>query len=379
MSLKFMEMVADINQRRYLKQIEYLINKKIPCGFFSGFKIDPDTPKNFKAVKDWGMNFTCIVVPVDEMKNIFENLGVPVVTLNEISKAKLKLILYVGDWLENCFTNYFRRFGIDALSIQNSDDAENFFDFHLNNLPKLYSVYEMLADEESKEVYRAYITGRLTGRISDYKFAPESQYFLEGFLPTEGDIAIDGGAYDGATSRDFSMQGAKVYAFEMSATNYKNCLARAEKYNFVIENIGLSNREGEENYIGGGVGSRKGIGNEIGNFIDLDTYVLKKDLPRVDYIKLDIEGSELDMLHGAAKTISRWKPKMAISAYHKPEDLFTLANYVKSLRTDYEIKFRHYKIDATDYLFGDVEREILKIFGLDYFVPSACESVLYCR
>ena len=118
---------------------------------------------------------------------------------------------------------------------------------------------------------------------------------------------------------------------------------------------------------------------EIGIFTDLDTYVLKKNLPRVDYIKLDIEGAELDMLHGAAKTISRWKPKMAISAYHKPEDLWTLANYVKSLRSDYEFKFRHYKIDATDYTLSDIEREILQIFGLDYFIPSACESVLYCR
>ena len=98
---------------------------------------------------------------------------------------------------------------------------ENSYHFYLQHLPDLYSVYEMLADEESKAVYRAYITGNLTGRISDYKFAPESQYFLEGFLPTEGDVAIDGGAYDGATSRDFSMQGAKVYAFEMSARNYK--------------------------------------------------------------------------------------------------------------------------------------------------------------
>lgn len=117
-----------------------------------------------------------------------------------------------------------------------------------------------------------------------------------------------------------------------------------------------------------------------GEFVkDLDTYVLKKDLPRVDYIKLDIEGAELDMLHGAAKTISRWKPKMAISAYHKPEDLWTLALYIKSIRPDYEFQFRHYKIDCTDYFLNDTHRAILKHFGLSYFLPSGCEKVLYCR
>lgn len=118
---------------------------------------------------------------------------------------------------------------------------------------------------------------------------------------------------------------------------------------------------------------------EIGKFIDLDTYVLRKNLPRVDYIKLDIEGAELDMLRGAAKTISRWKPKMAISAYHRGEDLWTLINCVKSLRSDYEFKFRHYKIDCTDYILSDEQREIFKSFGLDYFLPTFCETVLYCK
>ena len=114
-------------------------------------------------------------------------------------------------------------------------------------------------------------------------------------------------------------------------------------------------------------------------FVDLDSYVAQKNIPRVDYIKLDIEGSELDMLHGAAKTITRCKPKMAISAYHVPDDLWTLAEYIKSLRSDYEFAFRHYKIDATDYLFDDEQRAILKYLGLSWLVPNNGEFVLYCR
>lgn len=239
-------------------------------------------------------------------------------------------------------------------------------------MEELYKVYEMFDEEESKKVFLASIKGNITEQIEDFRCAPEPQYFLEGFLPAEGDIAIDGGSYDGASSRDFAMQGAKVYAFEMSAENYQNCLPLAEKYNFVIENLGLSNCEGQEFYNQNGPGSGKGRGNIVGNFIDLDTYVLKKNLPRVDYIKLDIEGAELDMLHGAAKTIARWKPKMAISAYHKHEDLWTLATYIKSLRPDYEFKFRHYALNFT-------KNDTLKNFGLDGFVPTVWEMVLYCR
>jgi len=123
----------------------------------------------------------------------------------------------------------------------------------------------------------------------------------------------------------------------------------------------------------------KNSASRFGHFIDLDTYVEQKNLPRVDYIKLDIEGAELDMLHGAAKTITRWKPKMAVSAYHKPEDLWTLATYIKSLRDDYEFQFRHYRIDCTNYLLSDNDRAICKSFGLNYFCPSNCEMVLYCK
>ena len=261
MSLNFMKMVSDINSRRYLRQMQNLVNAKIPCGFFCGFRIPPNVKEIVQSVKDYEINLTCIVVPADEAKEIFDDFKVPVVTLMELPESNVKVsqMLYIGVWLENCFTNYFKRYGIDTLPLQDTGELENKFNFYLQHLPGLYSVYEMLSDEESKAVYRSYLTGNLTGRISDYKFAPESQYFLEGFLPTEGDVAIDGGAYDGATSRDFSMQGAKVYAFEMSAQNYKNCLARAKKYNFVIENIGLSNREGVEHYTsGGGAGVRKG-------------------------------------------------------------------------------------------------------------------------
>lgn len=290
-----------------------------------------------------------------------------------------KKFFFWEEWHDPTFSEYFFRCSVDVLILNDVNKQEDLYKKYFQNLPELYEVHEMFSDEESKKVFRAYIKGAATKRTKDFRFAPEPQYFLEGFLPGKGDIAIDGGAYDGATSRDFAMQGAKVYAFEMDSVNYRNCLARAEKYNFVMENVGLSNQEGEENYAYFDVASRKGMGKLVAKFTDLDTYVLKNNLPRVDYIKLDIEGAELDMLHGAAKTISRWKPKMAVSAYHKPEDLWALAKYIKSIRPDYEFCFRHYKVDCTDYTLNDQQRRLLRKFNLDYFLPNNCECVLYCR
>lgn len=157
-------------------------------------------------------------------------------------------------------------------------------------------------------------------------------------------------------------------------------MLRGGGYYITLENCGLSDRESEETYSSWGAGSRKNPnGNLMAKFIDLDTYAARNALPSVDYIKLDIEGAELDMLHGAAKTITRCKPKMAVSAYHKPEDLWTLATYIKSLRADYEFEFRHYRIDCTDYLMNNEMRGVLRHFGLSYLIPTGCEFVLYCR
>ena len=52
----------------------------------------------------------------------------------------------------------------------------------------------------------------------------------------------------------------------------------------------------------------------------LDAIVARFGLPRVDFIKMDIEGSEKQALAGAAQTLKRFKPRMALAAYHKPED-----------------------------------------------------------
>ena len=284
----------------------------------------------------------------------------------------------MGDIGSLAFVPYLAGNAMEVL--RKSDDGQFFF--MMKHLPEIYGVYEMLGSEESKKVFRATIKGRLTGKISDYRFAPEPQYFLEGFTPNAGDIVVDGGAYDGATSIAFAKYGAKVFAFEMDAANYKNCAARLNglELEITLENLGLSNKESIESYFVCGTASRKDSrGNLQAKFIDLDTYVERKNLPRVDYIKLDIEGAELEMLHGAAKIISRYKPKMAVSAYHRPEDLWTLAIYIKSLRPDYEFEFRHYRIDCNDYSLNDDERAVLKYFGLNCLVPTECETVLYCR
>ena len=51
----------------------------------------------------------------------------------------------------------------------------------------------------------------------------------------------------------------------------------------------------------------------------------------VDLIKMDIEGAEAAALMGGRETLSRHAPALAVSAYHKTEDIFSLPLLVEQL------------------------------------------------
>jgi Methyltransferase FkbM domain len=76
----------------------------------------------------------------------------------------------------------------------------------------------------------------------------------------------------------------------------------------------------------------------------IDALVNSKKLPKMQYIKLDVEGAELESLRGARESIRRFRPKLAVSLYHKPNDLFELILYVASNFPFYKCHIDHYTI-----------------------------------
>ena len=91
----------------------------------------------------------------------------------------------------------------------------------------------------------------------------------------------------------------------------------------------------------------------------LDDYATNK-LKRVDFIKMDIEGAEMSALAGAAGVIAEFKPRLAISAYHKPEDLWEIPRKLKELNPDYEIMFGHHTPIGWESVFYAVDRAAMR-------------------
>jgi len=72
--------------------------------------------------------------------------------------------------------------------------------------------------------------------------------------------------------------------------------------------------------------------------LKIDTIVEELGLEKVDFIKMDIEGAEIDALLGAEQTIKRFKPKLAICTYHRPTDSEEIKKIILSYNSDYKLK-----------------------------------------
>jgi len=325
-----------------------------------------------------------ICVPDNFIENIPTFTDASLLKLSQLYEfhKEYNVVVFTGaDALSLKFWDYFSEIGIETILLMGrSKDYNRIYRSMLFNITRINSVYKNL-DCISKAYYAATLCNKGSGDIKDIRFSEEKQYFLEGYLPEVGNIVIDGGAYDGMTAKAFCDIGCQVYSFEMDGLNYQKGLQLAQNEKFVLENMGLGRKKAEMQYREGGVGSAiSKDGDKMARIIDIDTYANEKGLSSIDFIKMDIEGSEMTALQGAAKSIIKYKPKMAICTYHKLQDMWEIPLYVKRLRPDYEFAFRHHIIDGgQEYLWNKEEMQLLDEYEMDYKCKSMWESVLYCR
>ena len=259
---------------------------------------------------------------------------------------------------------------------------EYVYELFIAHLDELQEVYESLIDEESKKTFRGFWLGRISNQISSVIYANTPQYICAGFIPPRDAIVIDCGAYDGATSAHFAGMGYKVYSFEIEKKLYARAHELAKEKNFIVENLGLGSHKHEMKYLSAGAATRFSLqGTDTAQVITLDSYIGEKQLPRVDFIKMDVEGAELDILKGAATVIARYKPILALSAYHKLDDFWTLTKFIKSLRPDYEFALRQYATTPEDIAdwFSKEMLALFEAFGINAALPNYEECVLFAR
>jgi FkbM family methyltransferase len=88
------------------------------------------------------------------------------------------------------------------------------------------------------------------------------------------------------------------------------------------------------------------LSSEIISITTLDKFVEENNIERVDFIKADIEGAERDMLKGAAMTLKKFAPKLAICTYHFPEDPKLLEKIILEANPKYKVVHIRKKLSA---------------------------------
>ena len=230
---------------------------------------------------------------------------------------------------------------------------------HLSQYSWAYSLFE---DDLSKRTVLAWLRKSLCGTPMDTP-SPCEKYFEDGYIALGGrEIFVDGGANSGESAAAFiaqveSAKGgyAHIYSFEPDSVHYAQALENTSKYpNVTVVQKGLWDSDTELRFLEQGTlghsSSFSIIPAELPGTIvasvpvtSLDTFfggVPESDWPT--FIKMDIEGAEKEALEGATDTIRRTKPKMAICAYHKPEDLYVLPQTILKMRNDYRFALRQH-------------------------------------
>lgn len=222
---------------------------------------------------------------------------------------------------------------------------------------QLRMVYNWLEDEVSREAFEAFIKAKLSGNTEYLKNAAQKsgrEYFHELFGEFHDEIIVDGGAFTGDTYRealDAKMPYVKYYAFEPDTINYKKLVENTLKDKRVIPlNKGLYDTEKTLTLIEKGNVSSQLLENGGGG-AKVQVTCIDKIAGDATFIKLDVEGSELSVLNGAEKTILCNKPKLAVCAYHRLEDIIEIPSKIKSINEKYKIYFRQH--------LGNMTRDLL--------------------
>ncbi len=229
--------------------------------------------------------------------------------------------------------------------------------FMLDNADKIEKVYELLADEKSKDIYRKYIFALGKPDIEPpckygifRSMIEKNQYFVEGIIKVgDKETFIDGGAFDGSETLEVARLGGKErlcsVLFEPDERNAEKIRARLTASGLTDFHVLAEALYDKNTMLSFQMGSEmESVISEAGNVeikaVALDSCLSELGIDDVSFIKLDIEGAEKEALAGAKNAIQKNRPKLVICIYHKWEDVFAIPLLIKELVPDYKLYIR---------------------------------------
>jgi len=218
----------------------------------------------------------------------------------------------------------------------------------------IIAAFDLLHDEPSRQSFAAQLQLRLRADFDCLGTPPAGDQYFPGLFSLNADECfVDCGSYTGDTIQSFISQTdhcfRKVIAFEADPAVMPGLQAFVNGIGtrVVLHNAAVGAHNGVVQFSGDGIGGgciTASSGIEV-PCVRLDDAVARE---RVSFIKMDIEGAELQALEGAHGVIWRDRPVLAICGYHKPDHLWRVLASLKNLAPDSALFLRSHCADGLD-------------------------------
>ncbi len=230
---------------------------------------------------------------------------------------------------------------------------------------KVPEVLDMFKLEKHRELYRLlydYQTdNEAVGKIIKYSVENLDNlknHYLEFLVRDKIETYIDGGVFDGTSTNRLinSLKNVKnVFGFEPLMHrfnfNYPEFVDTGKLSRFEVYPEGLWHRSETLGFSicngGSKIEARRDAAESI-NTIALDEFVQKNNVPKIDFIKMDIENAELNALKGGINTIRKDRPQLAVCIYHSLEQFVEVPLFLKSCLEGYSFYPGHYSCSKNE-------------------------------
>jgi FkbM family methyltransferase len=275
----------------------------------------PDSPSITTEVKENDTLVVSILNPLVNTQKIIEKL----------KQQGWKTVLEFGDWVELYYSQTKKSAGpLSSISWETKQK-------------EFTAIRNLLSDDLSVQTLDSFVNFVKEGKNNFPDITP-NPYFPKNLKKWNEPLNfIDCGAFDGDTLIEIQKENYKIesaHAFEPDIKNYKQLIKATKTISGVVSwpcGVGDNNesiRFQTQNNMGSFVDAN---GNSVIQCVRLDD-CLPHYIPNL--IKMDIEGYELNALHGAETMLKTHMPGLAISVYHLPDDIWQIPLYLKEIYKD---------------------------------------------
>ena len=225
----------------------------------------------------------------------------------------------------------------------------------VTNNSSAFDARKLFSEPLSRSIYDSEIKARQTGLFDLALSQFDSRMYRSDVVPVTTDFSFaDVGAFNGDTIEDFvrhNINFKEIYAFEPDPANIRQLHKKIQTLNLkcpvTVFPLGLHNqmellRFSEDQGASSTVSEQ---GKLIIQGVALDELLINKP---VNYVKIDIEGNEINALMGMSNIIQNQRPLIAVSVYHVPDHLWKIPLLLKQMVPEYELYLRIHGYNGFD-------------------------------